>query len=197
MVPLSNTCLLSLGKLKNWKYKQWRTHDPWRSVCNNFCTSDLFEWNNVAGKLTSIRQRLLQFTKRITCFKPHMYLCSELLDKKPYTVPMQSLPYNGLKEVDISTLVSALCRVVKWSCQVKIIHTSTGEFNYLHTKGYTWPLTVIQIHYPITGCMLCMQVVVNVILIPTNIFYYLIWHWKNSVPCYNIQLESDNTDCGL
>lgn len=32
-------------------------------ICNNFCTLSSFQQNNVAGKLTSIWEKLLQFTK--------------------------------------------------------------------------------------------------------------------------------------
>ena len=37
-------------------------------------------------------------------------LSSELRNKKPYAVPVQCIPYAGLKEVDIRKLVSALCK---------------------------------------------------------------------------------------
>lgn len=36
----------------------------------------------------------------------------ELRDKKPYALPVQCLPYAGLKAVDIRRLVSALCRKI-------------------------------------------------------------------------------------
>ena len=57
-----------------------------------------------------------QFINRITHFKrapaTHVFvfiISSELRDKKPYALPVQCLPYAGLKEVDICCLVSALC----------------------------------------------------------------------------------------
>ena len=92
-------------------------------TCTKFCTLILFQQNNVAGKLTSIRQKLLQFTKRIIYFKripaTHVFvfmISPEMRDRMPYAVPVQCLPYNGLKEKDILTLVSALCRkmAVTW-----------------------------------------------------------------------------------
>ena len=65
-----------------------------------------FHQNNVAGKLTSIWQKLLQFTKRITYFKrisaTHVFVFMISLEthyRKPYAVPVQSLPYDGFKEM--------------------------------------------------------------------------------------------------
>jgi len=81
-------------------------------ACSQFCCPELFQSSNVAT--TTIRTRLLEFTKRVEHFKgtpaTHIFvlmLSSELCNKKPYVVPVQCIPYAGLKEID---LVSALCK---------------------------------------------------------------------------------------
>jgi len=43
----------------------------------------------------------------------HMYffmVSSDTRDKKPYALPVQWLPYAGLKEEDIHKLISELCK---------------------------------------------------------------------------------------
>ena len=155
-----------IEELKSINSEGQRIHED-LMTCTKFCTLILFQQNNVAGKLTSIWQKLLQFTKRITYFKriaaTHVFvfmISPEMRDRKPYAVPVQCLPYNGLKEKDIRTLVSALCRkMVSYNMKVSgtfsylnciiqflwIGFVTDGEFNYLRTKGYTRPLSVIQI----------------------------------------------------
>jgi len=34
----------------------------------------------------------------------------DLYDKKPYALPVQCLPYAGLKEMELHTIVSNLCK---------------------------------------------------------------------------------------
>lgn len=108
--------ILEIEELKSINTEGHRIHED-LMICTNFCTLSSFQQNNVAGKLTSIQQKLLQFTKRITYFKripaTHVFvfmISPETHDRKPYAIPVQSLPYDGLKENDIRTLVSALCR---------------------------------------------------------------------------------------
>ena len=114
---------------------------------------------------TSIRKRLSEFIRKVTRFrrKPatHMFvlmISSTLHSQKPaYAVPVQCVPYAGLKEVDIRRLVSALVREMishgmnagKHLCLYLTLSciglVSNGEFNYLRTKGYTRPLSVLQV----------------------------------------------------
>jgi len=108
-----------IEELKNINTEGHKIHED-LLVCVNFCTPTLFQQNNVAGKVTSICQRLLQFTKRITYFKrtpaTHVFvfmISPEQRDRKPYAIPVQCVPYSGLKEGDIRTLVSALCKKMK------------------------------------------------------------------------------------
>ncbi|XP_065905627.1 uncharacterized protein [Dysidea avara] len=121
-------------------------------ACIEHCTADLFQLHNVPNKLTSIRSRLLQFVKRVEHFKrvpaSHVFvlmISAEQRNRKPYAVPVQCVPYAGLKEKDIRNLVSALCRqMIQYGMKVSGF-VSDGEFNYLRTKGYTRPLSVLQI----------------------------------------------------
>jgi len=86
-------------------------------VCGEQCTPVSFGEHNVARKLTLIREKLLAFNKRTVHFKrspaSHVFVfmsSSNLHDRKPYALPVQCLPYAGLKEVDIRRLITDLCR---------------------------------------------------------------------------------------
>ena len=138
-------------------------------ACIELCTADLFQPYNVPSKLASIRSRLLQFVKRVEHFKrvpaSHIFvlmISAEQRNKKPYAVPVQCVPYAGLKESDMRNLVSTLCRnmiqcgmkvsgMFNGYCMTQIFilmilgFVSDGEFNYLRTKGYTRPLSVLKI----------------------------------------------------
>lgn len=79
----------------------------------------MFYEHNTASKLTSIRTRLLAFIKRVEHFRrtpaTHVFvlmLSSDLRVKKPYALPVQCLPYVGLKEVDIRKLITDLCKAM-------------------------------------------------------------------------------------
>jgi len=85
--------------------------------CVNSCTHKLFHESNVPRKLTQIRQRMRDVTKRIVHFKreptTHIFvlmICSDARDKKPYALPVQWFPYAGLKEVDLRRIISELCK---------------------------------------------------------------------------------------
>ena len=72
---------------------------------------------NLPRKLGSIRNRCADFERRTTKFrrKPatHVFvlmISSELRDKKPYALPVQCIPYAGLKESDIRRLVNELVK---------------------------------------------------------------------------------------
>lgn len=85
--------------------------------CINKCTSELFHHLNIPRKLTKIRQRLRELTKRIEHFKrepaTHIFvlmISSDARDRKPYALPVQWFPYAGLKEVDLRRLISELCK---------------------------------------------------------------------------------------
>jgi len=113
------TLTWEIEELKSINDEGRRIHED-LLVCINFCASSLFERNNVAAKLTSIGERLLKFTKRLTYFRrepaTHVFvfmISPESRDRKPYAVPVQCLPYSGLKEVDMRSLVSALCLKMK------------------------------------------------------------------------------------
>ena len=135
--------------------------------CTNACTSEMFQQRNIPQRLTQIRKKLCDLRKRITHFKripaTHIFvlmISSDTRDKKPYALPVQWFPYAGLKETDIRRLISNLCSkmvslgmkisgtlqiFIRW-CPIYITgFSSDGEFNYLRTKGYTRPLSVLQI----------------------------------------------------
>ena len=138
-------------------------------ACGEQCTHLLFGEHNVARKLTSIREWLLAFNRWIVHFRrspaSHVFvfmLNSDLRDRKPYALPVQCLPYAGLKKVDMRRLITDLCRtMVSFGMNVsgmyyEIFQTrfispfsgfvSGGKFNYLCLKGYTRPLPMLKIH---------------------------------------------------
>ena len=130
---------------------------------------------NLPQKLTSIRTRLCGFVKGLYRFKrtpaSHMFvmmISSELRDTKPYALPVQCLPYAGLKERDMRHMVTRIVKemvtigmAVAGKCtkahlySMKIMSShyfislagfvSDGEFNYMRSKGYTRPLSILQI----------------------------------------------------
>ena len=66
-------------------------------------------------KLTAIRQQFCELTRRVVKFKreaaTHVFvfmISCELRNCKPFAIPVQCIPYAGLKENDIRRLVRAL-----------------------------------------------------------------------------------------
>ena len=126
---------------------------------------------NLSRKLTNIRKSLQDVVKGVYQFKrrpaTHIFLLmvsSELRNHKPYAVPIQYLPYAGLKESDLRRFVTRLVQemdrlkmkvagknllVIIPICFSGLFLTkgfvSNGEFNYLRSKGCTRPLSVLQI----------------------------------------------------
>jgi len=85
--------------------------------CISDCTSELFQHCNIPRQLSQIRKKLCELNKRIVHFRrvpaTHIFvfmISSDARNKKPYAVPVQWVPYSGLKEVDIRRLVSNLCK---------------------------------------------------------------------------------------
>ncbi len=77
------------------------------------CNADIH--SNVPRKLEDLRKRWCSFLKRVMRFKripaTHVFvfmLSNDLRDKKPYAQPVQCLPYAGLKERDIRSMVTKL-----------------------------------------------------------------------------------------
>ena len=87
--------------------------------CINFCTGKLFHSRNVPNKLTNIRTKLCEIVKRTAHFRrnlaTHVFVLmvsSETREKKPYSLPVQCLPYAGLKEAELRRLISDLCKEI-------------------------------------------------------------------------------------
>ena len=87
------------------------------SALCDVCTTDSYYECNVPRRLVLLRKRWLELTKRVTHFrrKPAshifvMMVSTELRNKKPYAVPVQCVPYDGLKESDIRILISKLIK---------------------------------------------------------------------------------------
>ena len=87
------------------------------SAAIDVCNPDTTEQHNLPRKLTSVRKRLSEFIRKVTRFrrKPAtnifvLMISSALRNQKPYALPVQCIPYAGIKEVDIRQLVSALVR---------------------------------------------------------------------------------------
>ena len=85
--------------------------------CLDACCSSTLEDQNIPRKLLEIRPTLCTLIKRIAHFRrtpaTHVFIMmisSETRDKKPYALPVQCIPYAGLKEADIRRLVTNLCK---------------------------------------------------------------------------------------
>jgi len=85
--------------------------------CVNSCKHELFHESNVPRKLTQIRQRMHDATKRILHFKrepaTHIFvlmISSDARDKKPYALPIQRFSYAGINEADLRRIISELCK---------------------------------------------------------------------------------------
>ena len=88
-------------------------------ACIDLCETGMFEQCNVPQKLTTLRKRLLDFNKRTVHFRrtpaTHIFvlmLSSDVRDRKPYALPVQCVPYAGLKEVTIRRLITRLCEAM-------------------------------------------------------------------------------------
>jgi len=88
--------------------------------CINFCNHESFRAKNIPEKLTNIRAALCGLIKQTSHFRrtpaTHVFVLmvsSETRDKKPYALPVQCIPYSGLKESDLRTLVNNLCKEMK------------------------------------------------------------------------------------
>ena len=110
----------------------------------DICSPDTSQRHNLPRKLTSIRKRLHDFVKRTVHFrrKPatHVFvfmISSALRNQKPYALPVQCLPYAGLKESDIRRLVSALVREMI-SCGMEVSGKApfTPVISYIHVPIY-------------------------------------------------------------
>ena len=129
--------------------------------------------HNLPRRLSSIREKRLELIRNIMRFrrKPatHVFvfmISSELRDKKPYALPVQCIPYAGLTENDLRRLVNKLVNTmvthglpsnvagiylfssmknIYMNLFIELGFVSNGEFNFLRTKGYTRPLSVLQI----------------------------------------------------
>lgn len=67
---------------------------------------------NMPRKLADLRERLVALLKGVSRYRrsaaTHLFvvmISSELRNKKPYALPIQCLPYAGLKESDVRTIV--------------------------------------------------------------------------------------------
>ena len=73
--------------------------------------------HNLAEKLTRIRSKLVAFLKCLYRFRrtpaSHIFvfmISSAQRNKKPYALPVQCIPYAGMKERDIRRLVNAVVK---------------------------------------------------------------------------------------
>ena len=80
-----------------------------------------FNWqnDNVPRRLGSIRDTLVRIISSLSHFKrtaaTHMFvvmISSELRNRKPYALPVQCLPYAGLKESDIRRIVKGVVQAM-------------------------------------------------------------------------------------
>jgi len=101
------------------------------TYCIDSCAHDLFEQRNIPRKITELRSTICKVIKRMSRFRrtpaTHVFvlmISCDLRDKKPYALPVQCLPYAGLKEMELRTIVSNLCKEMT-SMQMKVSGIST------------------------------------------------------------------------
>ena len=89
------------------------------SVCVDGCNPSDFQQQNVARKLTSLRKCVTTFVKSVMRFKrtPATHIFVLMISQqdrrtKLYALPIQCVPYAGLKERDIRRLVSTAAKVI-------------------------------------------------------------------------------------
>ncbi len=80
--------------------------------------SDL-QQSNVPRKLSALRTRQCDVITRVSRFKRNqathtfvMMINSKLCDRKPYALPVQCIPYAGLKETTMRRLLNELIRAM-------------------------------------------------------------------------------------
>ena len=90
------------------------------SICIEFCEPELYQAQNVIRKLDGVRKKASLFVQRVYRFRrvpaTHMFvlmISPAHRRKKPYAIPVQCVPYDGLKEKDIRRLISELAKVMK------------------------------------------------------------------------------------
>jgi hypothetical protein len=83
--------------------------------------------HNLAEKLTRIRSKLVAFLKCLYRFRrtpaSHIFvfmISSAQRNKKPYALPVQCIPYAGMKERDIRRLVNAVVKEMDLSQMVNL-----------------------------------------------------------------------------
>ena len=127
------------------------------------------EYVNIPSKVGAIREKLVKIMKSVTRFKripaTHIFivmLSCELRDHKPYAIPVQCLPCKVLKESEIRRIINNVlkemtARKMSGTGEFFILLVSmilfklmigfvcNGEFNYLRSRGYTRPLSILQI----------------------------------------------------
>ena len=69
--------------------------------------------DNFAGKLSNVREKLSSFVKRVIRYRrtpaTHILvitISTEDRKKKPYALPVQCLPYKGLKDMEVRAIVN-------------------------------------------------------------------------------------------
>lgn len=73
--------------------------------------------DNLARKLTSTREKLVSFVRGVTKFKrtaaTHILvvmISTEDRKQKPYAIPIQCLPYKGLKDMEVRDLIDKIIK---------------------------------------------------------------------------------------
>ena len=74
--------------------------------CIDSCRPESFQEQNIPRKLVEIRRKLCEIVKQIAHFRRtpalHVFMISlESRSKKPYALPVQCIPYCGLKDAEL------------------------------------------------------------------------------------------------
>ncbi|XP_065899778.1 uncharacterized protein [Dysidea avara] len=108
--------------------------------------------DNVPSQLSKLRQELTSFIKGVTRHQrtpaTHVLvfmISTEDRRRKPYALPVQCIPYKGLTDAKIRELANKIIAEMTKRKMHVAGFTTDGEWNSLHTKGNTRPLSIFQI----------------------------------------------------
>lgn len=129
--------------------------------------------DNFASKLTSFREKLTALYKSVTRYRrtaaTHILvimISPEDRKTKPYALPVQCVPYKGLKDMEVRELIDKVIEEMvgrgmkvagmyiliclghkSYSYHVSMLLglTTNGEWNTLRVEGHTRPLSIIKL----------------------------------------------------
>jgi hypothetical protein len=108
--------------------------------------------DNLARRLACLREKITSLVKRVSRYRrtpaSHllvMMISTEDRRRKPYAMPVQCLAYRSLKDAEIRKIANQVVQEMKKRGLKVAGFTTNGEWNSLHQRGNTRPLSVLQL----------------------------------------------------